>query len=617
MEQEQSDYIPAELAGTLDGLFKERVQRTPDKTAYTYFDRKEKQWVDLSWQAIADQVSRWQTAIANTDLERKDRIAICLKNSPEWIVADQATLSMGMVVVPLYIEDRPDSISFVIQDSGSKLLIIQNNKHWQNLIETSPAALKGVKHVIVVEDEAPGPERPNPETPNKEILDEDNPAPRIWSLQEWMAHEPGPLRERGGNSQELATIVYTSGTTGKPKGVMLSHRNILSISEGTGKAGNVKSYQTLLSFLPLSHMFERTCGYYTPMMWGLHVTYARSVQQLADDLLTIKPHILISVPRIFERVFERIQSQLARAPASKRAIFRQAVNTGWRNFNSQQGRGHRGPSHLLWPLLKKKVANTLLAKLGGNLELAISGGAALPPPVAKVFLSMGLNLIQGYGMTESSPVVCANRPDANDPNSVGQPLENVDVRIGDDDELQINSPGIMLGYWNNHKATREVMTEDGWLRTGDKARIDNNMIYITGRIKDILIMSNGEKIPPVNMEDAIKLDPIFENVVIVGEGKAFLSAIVVLNAENWFGLAKEHGLDPLDKGVLNNNKLLKTLLKHIGVALHDFPGYAKVRRVTAILEPWTVENGLLTPTLKTKRQLIVQKFENEIESMYS
>ena len=604
MEQEQSDFIPADLAGTIDGLFRERVKRTPDKTAYTYFNRQQGEWVDISWREIGHQVSRWQTALVNnTNLEPTDRIAICAKNSPWWVMADQAALAVGMIVVPLYIEDRPDNIAYVIQDSGAKLLAIQTAKHWQNLIEASPNALRGVKHVILLEGDA---ER----APDDE-------GPRIWTLQEWMACQPAPLRERGGDRNDLATIVYTSGTTGKPKGVMLSHYNILSIAESSGIAEGIKSYQTALSFLPLSHTFERTCGYYIPMMWGMQVTYARSVQQLAEDLLTVKPHILVAVPRIFERVYERIQAQLEKESAIKRAIFKQAVNTGWRNFCAQQGHGRRGPGQLLWPFYKKKVADTLLAKLGGNLEMAISGGAALPNPVAKLFLSLGLNLIQGYGMTESSPVVSANRANANDPTSVGQPLENVEVRIGEDEELQVRSPGIMLGYWNNHKATREVMTKDGWLRTGDKARIENNMIYITGRIKDILIMSNGEKIPPVNMEDAIKLDPIFENVVIVGESKPFLSALVVLNSENWFNLAKDHGLDPFDQKGLTNNKLQKTLLQRIGNALHDFPGYAKVRRVCAQLEPWTVENGLLTPTLKTKRQLIVKRFKNEIERMYA
>ncbi|VAW99924.1 Long-chain-fatty-acid--CoA ligase [hydrothermal vent metagenome] len=602
MQKDTSSYISTDHAGTLDGLFRERVRLSTEQTAFTYYDREQKKWIDLSWLDMANLVSRWQSAFDATALEKGDRIAICLKNSPEWVIADQSALAQGLIVVPLYIEDRPDNVAYVIQDSGSRLLIIQSAKHWGNLVSTAPDALKGVEHVIVVEGE---------------VSHKNNDSPKVWTLSDWMAHLPNPLKERGGDPNDLATIVYTSGTTGKPKGVMLSHKNILSVAEGSGKAVGLRSDQTLLSFLPLSHTFERTCGYYTPMMWGMHITYARSIQTLADDLLQVKPNVLVSVPRIFERVYERIQGQLAESSAIKRKIFRSAVNVGWRNFKAEQKMGRRGPSHIFWPFLKKKVANTLLSKLGGNLELAISGGAALPQPVAKLFLSMGLNLIQGYGMTESSPVVCANRPDCNDPESVGHPFDNIQVRIGDNDELQVNSPGIMLGYWNNHKATNEVMMEDGWLRTGDKARIDNGMVYITGRIKDILIMSNGEKIPPVDMEDAIKLEPIFENVIIVGESKAYLSAVIVLDSEKWVGLAKEHQLDPFDQSALTNNKLHKTVLHQIARALKDFPGYAKVRRVALTLDPWTVDNGLLTPTLKTKRQVIMNKFENEINAMYS
>jgi len=602
MQKDTSSYITADHAGTLDGLFRERARQSAEQTAYTYYDREQKKWLDLSWQDMSSLISRWQAAFAATALEPGDRIAICLKNSPEWVLADQSALAQGLIVVPLYIEDRPDNIAYVIQDSGSRLLFIQSDKHWENLVSTAPDALKGVEHVIVIEGDV--------STTNED-------SPKIWTLSDWVAHLPNPLKERGGDPNDLATIVYTSGTTGKPKGVMLSHKNILSVAEGSGKLVGLRSDQKLLSFLPLSHTFERTCGYYTPMMWSMHITYARSVQTLAEDLLTVKPNVLVSVPRIFERVYERVQAQLEDASAIKRKIFHSAVNVGWRNFKAEQKMGRRGPSHIFWPFLKKKVANTLLAKLGGELELAISGGAALSPPVAKLFLSMGLNLIQGYGMTESSPVVSANRPTMNDPDSVGHPLDNIQVRIGDNDELQVNSPGVMLGYWNNHKATDEVMTKDGWLRSGDKARINNGMVYITGRIKDILVMSNGEKIPPVDMEDAIKLQPTIENVVIVGESKPFLSALVVLDSEKWVSLAKEHQLDPFDQAALTDTKLHKTILQQIATALKDFPGYAKVRRVTLKLDPWTVENGMLTPTLKTKRQLIMNKFETDIVSMYT
>jgi long-chain acyl-CoA synthetase len=599
---EADDHISASLAGTLDGLFRERVQRTPHKPAYTAYSRDTQQWQTLTWQQMADEVSRWQAAFKKAQLESGDRVAILLRNGPDWVAVDQAVLGLGLVVVPLYTEDRPDNMAYVIQDAGAKVLVVQSAHHWENLLQSAPHAMAGVRHVIIVEGDAELGETPE-ET-------------QVWTVRAWLPTATQSLRERGGDPQALATIVYTSGTTGKPKGVMLSHRNILSVSEGSGIAMHVQPSQRLLSFLPLSHTFERSCGYYTPMMWGMEIVYARSVQTLAEDLLSVKPQVLVAVPRIFERIYERIQAELDKAAPTQRHLFQLAVDVGWRHFQAQQGRGRRGLSHVLWPLLKRRVADPVLASLGGNLELAISGGAALATPVAKVFMGLGLNLIQGYGMTESAPVVSANRPEHNDPTSVGAPLDGFEVRIGDHDELQVNSPGVMLGYWNNHKATREVMTRDGWLRTGDKARIENGFVYITGRLKDILVMSNGEKIPPVDMEEAIKLDPIFDNAVIVGEAKPYLSALVVLNSEHWFKLAQDHTLDPFAQSALFDPALHKTLLQRIGTALHDFPGYAKIRRVTPILEPWTVENGLLTPTLKTKRQLVMQQFNEHIHKMY-
>lgn len=597
------EHITTNLAGTLDGLFRERVARTPDSPAYTVYSQESKDWQTLSWQQMAEIVSRWQGGLRKANLDAGDRVAILLRNGPNWVAADQAALGLGLVVVPLYIEDRPDNIAYVIQDAGAKVLVVQSAHHWQNLLDTSPHALTGVRHVVIVEGESSGQANAPEETTTS-------------TLAEWLPDETRILSERGGDPDALATIVYTSGTTGKPKGVMLTHRNILSVSEGSGQAMHVHSKQRLLSFLPLSHTFERSCGYYTPMMWGMEIAYARSAQTLAEDLLTIKPQVLVAVPRIFERIYERIQANLNKASPLKRRLFYLAVDVGWRHFQSQQGRARHGISHLLWPMLKRRVSVPLLSCLGGKIDLAISGGAALSPPVAKVFMGLGLTVIQGYGMTESAPVVTANRPERNDPVSVGLPLEGVEVRIGDDEELQVNSPGVMLGYWNNHKATRETMTRDGWLRTGDKARIENGFVYITGRIKDILVMSNGEKIPPVDMEEAIKLDPLFENAVIVGEAKPYLGALVTLSSEHWFTLAKDHNLDPFDANALQNPKLHKSLLNRIASTLHDFPGYAKIRRVRPVLDPWTVENGLLTPTLKTKRQIVMEKYANCIDEMY-
>jgi len=237
--------------------------------------------------------------------------------------------------------------------------------------------------------------------------------------------------------------------------------------------------------------------------------------------------------------------------------------------------------------------------------------------VARQFIGLGIPLLQGYGLTETSPVVSVNTLEANDPASVGVPLRGVQVRIGDDDELQVKGPGVMLGYWNNHSATAQMIDADRWLHTGDQARIENEHIYITGRLKDILVLSNGEKVPPGDMEMAIALDPLFEQVMVVGEGRSYLSALAVLNAELWPGLAREYGLDPEDPASLAHHKLATDLLGRVRIALRDFPGYAKIRRLSLLLEPWTVDNGLLTPTLKVKRAKVLEQCAGQVEGMYA
>lgn len=597
-----SNFIHANVAGTLDGLFRERVRQTPDAIAYRHYDRKQEAWLDLTWNQMADEVSRWQQALAQEALQEGDRVAILMRNCPSWVAFEQAALGLGLAVVPLYTDDRPDNTAYILNDSGSKLLLMEDEKQWETLAvhkDEMPTLQRFVihhsKHI-----------EPQP-------LDE-----RVVTAETWLPKIPALLHERGGAPHKLASIVYTSGTTGRPKGVMLSHYNILSISQASIEALlEDEGQHTMLSFLPLSHTFERTCGYYVAMMCNITVAYARSIQQLAEDLQTIQPTILISVPRIFERVYERIHAQLKKQSLIHRLLFKLAISVGWRRFEANQGRRHRTPLLLLWPLLNRLVASKVQAKLGGKLYLAVSGGAALAPPVARTFIGLGLNVIQGYGMTESSPVLSANRLSENQPSSVGKALPGVELRIGENEELLAKSPGVMMGYWNNHRATSETITSDGWLHTGDKVIIKDGFIYITGRIKDILVMSNGEKIPPADMESAIALEPLFEQALLVGEGRPYLSALVVLNSEEWFPLARQHNLDPFEEKSLADRRLQHTLLKNIAEALHDFPGYAKVRRVTPLLEAWTVDNDLLTPTLKVKRAKVLTHHSSLIENMYA
>jgi long-chain acyl-CoA synthetase len=237
--------------------------------------------------------------------------------------------------------------------------------------------------------------------------------------------------------------------------------------------------------------------------------------------------------------------------------------------------------------------------------------------VAQTFIGLGLEILQGYGMTETSPVVSVNLPGNNDPASVGEPLRGIEVRIGENDELMVKTPGAMMGYWNNHAASAAAVEPDGWLHTGDQARIESGRIYITGRIKDVLVMSNGEKVPPADMEAAICFDSLVDQALVVGEGRSCLGAILVLNADRWFGFARQLGLDPFARDSLDDEGLHKKLLSRVQAQLHAFPGYAKVRRLILTLEPWTVENGLLTPTLKLKRMAITQQFEARIDALYS
>ncbi len=593
------DVITAEAAGTLHGLFRERVRRSPDREAYRYWDREAEAWRSLDWAQVDAQVRRWRLALQREGLRPGDRVAVLLRNGPAWVVFDQAALSLGLVVVPLYIEDRPDNAAWILADAAVRLVLVQSDKHWKRLAP-SVAGLEALQRAVILEGEPP-----------------DANDARVVAAARWLPDEGAADTTGAAPDDGLATIVYTSGTTGRPKGVMLTHRNILFDAHAAIAMIDVYQEDRFLSFLPLSHMLERTGGYYLPMMAGATVAYARSIPQLAADIREIRPTVLIAVPRIFERIYGRLQEQLAKASPLRRKLFDLAVAVGWRRFEHRQGRASWSPSQLLWPALSRLVAARVHAALGGRLRAAVSGGAALPLPVARTFIGLDVPVLQGYGLTECSPVISVNLPDDNDPASVGIPLRGLEVRIGDQDEVLVRGPAVMQGYWNNHAATREVIDGEGWLHTGDQGRMEGGHLYLTGRIKDILVLSNGEKVPPADMESAIALDPLIEQVVIVGEGRPYLAAVVVLDSEHWFGLARELGLDPYDPQSLANERLRRKVLARIQARLHDFPGYARIRRVLLTLEPWTVENGLLTPTLKVKRARVLARYAREIEALYA
>jgi long-chain acyl-CoA synthetase len=602
LNQWTENLISVDLAQTLDGLFVQRIKRTPDRVAYCSYNRTSKAWQEYSWRDMGEMIARWQVVLSKESLKPGDRVALSLRNSPEWVAFDQACLGLGLVVVPLYTDDRPDNIAYILEDAAVKLLLVQDGSRWKRL--ASAIGYNSTVHRVFIQDSG---------ADDAALLASDK---RVRCVDDTLPAEAPVLQQRSGNPHKLASIVYTSGTTGRPKGVMLSHHNMLSIAHASITVIDCYQEDIFLSFLPLSHTLERTAGYYLPVMTGSSVAYSRSIGQLAEDLTLMRPTVMIAVPRIFERVYGRITDQIAKRPVLPRRLFHLAVRTGWSRFQHEQGRSGWRPSLLLWPILDKLVASKVTARLGGRLRIAVSGGAALSPDIAQLFIGLGIPILQGYGLTETSPVVSVNPLEDNDPGSVGVPLRGVEVTTGLDDELLVRGPGVMLGYWNNHAATAKIIDSDGWLHTGDQARIENNHIYITGRIKDILVLSNGEKVPPSDMELAIALDPLVEQVMVVGEGRPYLSALVVLEADSWPGFAQDCGLDPMSRETLQHSQVVSAILQRIKLALKHFPGYAKIRRVTLQLEPWTVDNGLLTPTLKVKRARVLKRFEQEVAAMY-
>jgi long-chain acyl-CoA synthetase len=591
--------VTPEETGTLDGLLRERVKRTPDAVAYRDFNRTYQKWRDYSWAQIDREVARWQAALDAEGLKAGERVAVMMRNSPEWVVFDQAALGLGLVVVPLYTQDRPDNVAYILGDSGCRVLLFGSLEQWQSFAGVREQ-LGGLVRILIAEPFAG-----------------DAGDPRVKPVAQWLPEEGGATRHLPTDDNALATIVYTSGTTGKPKGVMLSHRNIVSNAYASLQVMTVGCEDVFLSFLPLSHMFERACGYYLTVMSGSTVVFARSVQQLSEDLQTQRPTMLISVPRIYERIHAAIKTKLDEGPPLRRKLFELTVTVGNLRFEHAQGRGGWQPQLLLWPLLNALVAKKVLVRLGGNLRAALSGGAALPPAVARVFIGLGLNVLQGYGMTETSPVACANSVSNNLPASVGTAIPGVEVKIGEHGALMIRGPNVMLGYWNNREATAAMIAADGWLNSGDTARIDGQgHVFITGRLKEIIVMSNGEKIPPVDIEAAIMRDTLFEHVMLIGEGRPFLSLLTVLNRECWKQFAAEQGIGS-DAAAARAPETEKKLLARVAAQMKGFPGYAQVRKVTAVLEPWTVEDGLLTPTLKLKRPRVLERFNAEIDHMYA
>lgn len=593
---------------TLNQFVPARAKIAPHTEALRQFDRRSNSWERISYRDLDERIQQWRKAFCKLGLQRGDRVAILLPNGVDAICCDQAVLANGCVPVPLHAIDTAGSSAFIIADSQASVLVTNRQSRWDAIYLTH-TVMPNLRHVIFTEESSPESRQDGVQQ---------------WDLESWLATGHGVTElPAAPNEEDLAAIVYTSGTTGRPKGVMLTHKNVVSNVINTLKTVSPRPGDVFLSFLPLSHTFERMAGYYLALGMGCTIVFTRSIQQLAEDFRIVRPNVIISVPRIYERIYAKVQNKLARESKFVRFLFSWAVEVGWRRFCRKYGLPITEGSFafldpIVWPILERLVSKTLLNQFGGQLRIAISGGAALNSKVAKAFCGLGLPIIQGYGMTESSPIIAGNSLSYNHPSTVGKPLPQTQVRLGEDNEIQVSSPSVMKGYWNRPQATREAFTEDGWLKTGDVGEFDSEgFLRIVGRIKEIIVTSTGEKVPPADLELAIEIDPLFEQAYVIGENRPFISTIVVLNKEEWRKLAETLDLDPNDPESLMATVTRNAILKRIKSAVKDFPQYALPRNVHMTLEPWTIENGLLTPTLKLKRKVLAEKFAPQIQALYA
>jgi len=565
-------------------------------------------WKGISSEELRTAVEETSMGLRALGLGPGERAAIFSENRPEWAMADLATLCAGAVDVPVYATLTTSQVTYVLKDSGAKVVFVSTPALAAKVTEVRPQ-LPALQHVVRF---APDP------IPGTMSFDELRAKGR-----EALASDRDAVRTRADEMKggDLATLIYTSGTTGEPKGVMLTHLNLASNVIAAEKAIPVLGPDDVaLSFLPLSHSFERTAGHNFMLHSGATIAYAESVEKVPENMLEIRPTVMCSVPRLYEKMYARVNERVAAGPPLRQKIFHWAIGVGAEAFAHFVA--HTTPGPLL--KLKLAVADKLaFAKIkertGGRLKLFVSGGAPLAREIAEFFGAAGLLVCEGYGLTETSPVITCNRPDNLRPGTVGLPLDGVEVKIAKDGEILTRGPHIMKGYFNRPEATAEAIDPEGWFHTGDVGHLDpDGFLVITDRKKDIIVTSGGKNIAPQPIENRLKTNAFFTEVVMIGDKRNFPSALVVPNFEALEAWAAKTGLQAASREELvARPEVEQHYLGLMRAMLADIAQYEKIKKVTVLPNEFTQESGELTPTLKVKRRVIADKYRDQIERMYA
>jgi len=565
-------------------------------------------WTSWSRIRVQQSVLRLAAWLEAQGIKPGDRVGILGHNCPQWFIADFAILRLGAVTVPAYFTDPPEAVQYVFDDADVSLVLVEEGDQLHKL--------ERLNHHDASDNSSSNNSATNTTAiPFKRLAFHGSD-----SIDSIIADEQWDYRLQAAcpNRNDLATLIYTSGTTGHPKGVMLSHHNMLSdIAAGLGGVA-VFNTDLFLSFLPASHAFERMVGHFLPTASGAEIAYAEDVTTLLRDMPEVQPSIMVSVPRLYEKIYAGVQAKLAAEPAIKQKLFALAQKLGMQRFElKQQGSDLTGLKAMLWGLLDKLVNAKLRAKMGGNIRVFISGGAALHPDIARFLLAADITVLPGYGLTETSPVLSVNVAGHIKPASVGSALPSVELKLADDGELLVKGPMVMQGYWKNKQATAEIMDEAGWLHTGDKVDIDaDGYITIVDRKKEMMVLSNGENVAPAIIEQHLNQDPCFLQSMVIAHGRPYVSALIVPDiAAMEIAWRREHK-QSLPNDWHHNPSISTWLIQRMHQDEHDLSSFMQVKQFAFIDSEWTQADGFLTPTLKLKRRKITQAHHAIIEAMY-
>jgi long-chain acyl-CoA synthetase len=593
---------------SLPGLLRQQAESHQDRPALRY--KREGRYVSLSYAEYYLRALMVARGLRKLGIVPGDRIAILSENRPGWVIADMGILTARAVTVPVYPTNTPEQIEYVLNHAACRVVFVSSQQQYQKLLEICER-IPTVETVVAFE---------------RFIGQRELPVIHLYQLSE-LSHPLTPDEQAELEREidviepnDLASIIYTSGTTGRPKGVMLEHANILADAwYGLKKLKGLERRETFLSFLPLSHILERTAGYYAALMTGSEIAFAESVDKVVENIVEVQPTAMVSVPRLFEKIYSRIYENAHQLSPLKRRLFHAAIAVGKEYVHLKYVK--RQPVGLLglkYKLFDKLVFHKIRARFGGQLRFFISGGAPLDKTINEFMWIIGIPTFEGYGLTESSPAITLSCLQEIRFGSVGCMLEKTEVKLLEDGELLVRGPQVMRGYYQDQQATDESLV-DGWLKTGDIAKIDDEgYIYIIDRKKELIVTAGGKNIAPQPLENELKLDKYISQAFVYGDRRPYLVALLTPNLDRLLELGQERQLDYLDiEELVANQKVYELFGERVRLLNAKLPSYETIKKFALLPRDFSIEGGELTPTLKLRRKVIYEKYHERIDALYA